>query len=161
MPNAKCQSLAFDIEHWAFLQSVIRPQRGRNLRLLQLGGEVLAGVDEAIRFELVLFVVERAVAAAECDELGVRAALDDLSLLEHENLIGAANGRQPVRDDERRPALPQRSQSVLDERYALAVETRGGLVEDEDARVRQNRARDRHALPLATRQLHPALADDR
>ena len=38
------------------------------------------------------------------EQLLVRAALDDLAALEHQNLIGAANRRQPVRDDERRAA---------------------------------------------------------
>ena len=37
---------------------------------------------------------------------------------------------------------------LLDERLALAVEARGRLVQDEDARVREDRARDRDALPL-------------
>ena len=60
---------------------------------------------------LVLLVVERAVAAAEREELLVRAALDDLAVLEDEDLIGAADRRQAVRDDERRAALAQRSRS--------------------------------------------------
>ena len=59
-----------------------------------------------------------------------------------------------------RPAA-QRVQAVLDQRLALAVEARGRLVEDEDARVGEDRARDRDALALAARELHAALADDR
>ena len=57
---------------------------------------------------------------------------------------------------------PRRSaQAVLDQRLALAVEARRGLVEDQDARVGENRARDRDALALPARQLDAALADDR
>ena len=59
-----------------------------------------------------------------------------------------------------RPAA-QRAQAVLDQRLALAVEARGRLVEDQDARIGEDRARDRDALALAARQLHAALADDR
>src|SRR5688572_25865266 len=66
-----------------------------------------------------------------------------------------------MRDDEGRPAPPQRSQAVLDERLAFAVERRGGFVEDENARIGEDRARDGHALALPARELYPALADDR
>ena len=55
----------------------------------------------------------------------------------------------------------QRAQAVLDQRLALAVEARGRLVEHQDARVGQDRARDRDALALPARQLDAALADDR
>ena len=52
-------------------------------------------------------------------------------------------------------------QAVLDQRLALAVEARRRFVEDQDARVGEDRARDRDALALAARQPHAALADDR
>ena len=91
----------------------------------------------------------------------MRAALDDLAAFQHQNLIGAANRRQPVGDDEGRPPGAQRPQAVLDERFALAVEARRRLVEDEDAGIRQDGARDRDALPLAAREPDAALADDR
>ena len=57
---------------------------------------------------------------------------------------------------------PRRScaQRVLDLRLALAVEARGGFVQDQDARVGKDGAGDRHALPLAAREAHAALADD-
>src|SRR5207253_10328517 len=101
------------------------------------------------------------VPAALREQLLVRAALDDLAVLEHENLVRALNRRQPVGDDERRASLSQRLQAVLDHRLALAVEARRRFVEDEDARVGENRARDRHALALAARQPDAALADHR
>ena len=55
----------------------------------------------------------------------------------------------------------QRPQAVLDERLALAVEARRRFVEHQDARVGEDRARDRDALALPARQLDAALADDR
>ena len=125
----------------------------RRNRLLRLGCEVLARVDESIRLEVVLLVVELPVSATERQQLGMRAALDDLPGLEHENLIRAADRREPMGDHERRAARPQTPQPVLDHLLALAVEARGRLVQDQDARVGQNRARDRHALPLPARQL--------
>ena len=57
--------------------------------------------------------------------------------------------------------LAQRAQAVLDQRLALAVEARRRLVEDQDSRVGEDRARDGDALPLSAGQLHAALADDR
>ena len=53
------------------------------------------------------------------------------------------------------------AQALLDERLGLGVEAGGGLVQDQDARVGQDRARDGHALPLPARQLHAALPHDR
>jgi hypothetical protein len=53
------------------------------------------------------------------------------------------------------------AQAVLNHLLALAVEARRRFVEDQHARVRENRARDRHTLTLTARQLDAALADDR
>src|SRR5204863_2123098 len=41
------------------------------------------------------------------------------------------------------------------------IERRGRIVEDQDARVLDQRTSDRDALPLPTRQRQPALADER
>ncbi len=123
-------------------------------------GWILSRIDEAVGFELVLLVVQHAVAAAERHELLVRSSLDDFAVLEHEDLVGAADRGQPVRDDERRPPLAERAQAVLDLGFAFAVERRGRFVEHEDARVGEDGARDRDALTLTARQLHPALSDD-
>src|ERR1043165_9295802 len=93
--------------------------------------EVLAGVDETIALEAVLLVIELTVAPGLDEELLVRSAFDDLAGFSHENLIGAPDRRQPVRDHERRAASTQRFEPVLDERLALAVEARRRLVEDQ------------------------------
>ena len=81
--------------------------------------------------------------------------------LDHQDLVGAADGGQAVRDHERRAALHQVREALLDQRLRLGVEARGRLVEDQDARVGEDGARDRHALALAARELDPALAHDR
>src|SRR5262249_50443413 len=66
-----------------------------------------------------------------------------------------------VSDDERRTALPERLEAVLNQRFALAVQARGGLVEDQNARIGENRPRDRDALTLTARKAYAALANDR
>src|SRR5450830_219600 len=106
MPNRGNDALSyFSIWHLAFgisSERVVRSQRRGNLRFVLRRREVLARVDELVGFEVVLLVVERAVAAAQRDELRVRAPLDDLAVLEDQDLVRAADRRQPVRDDERR-----------------------------------------------------------
>src|SRR5262245_11608785 len=55
-----------------------------------------------------LCVVEARVRAVALDELVVRALLDDLAVLHHQNCVRVADGRQPVRDDEARAVGSQR-----------------------------------------------------
>ena len=135
--------------------------RSRNRGHLGLRREILARVDEPVPLEPVLLVVQLAVPAFQLQQLFVGPPLDDLAVLEHENLIGALDGREPVRDHERRASAPERLQPVLDEPLAFAIEARGRLVEDQDLRIGEDGARDGDALALAARQPHPALADDR
>src|SRR5262249_9635745 len=122
--------------HTPLLQRVT-DARSRD-HFLGLRCEVLPGVDEAIPLEPVLLVVELTIPAADPEQLVVRAALDDLAVLEHEDLIGAADRREPVRDDEGGAAGAQRFQAVLNHRLALAVEARGRFVENQDPRIGEN-----------------------
>ena len=62
-------------------------------------------------------------------------------------------------DDECRPSLHELRQAFLNQSFALAVERGGRFVEDQDARVREDRPRDRDALPLAAGELDSPLAD--
>src|SRR6266545_4047208 len=141
------------------LQRAAHTRRGD--RLFRLRREILARIDEAILLELVLLVVQLAIPAVHREQLVVRPAFDDFAVLEDENLVGAADGREPVRDDERRASMAQRPEAVLNECLAFAVEARRGLVEDQHARIGENRARNRDALPLSPREAHAALADNR
>ena len=49
---------------------------------------------------------------------------------------------------------------MLDQRFRFGVEAGGRLVQDQDARVGQDRARNRNPLPLPAGKLYTALADD-
>ena len=69
--------------------------------------------------------------------------------------------REPVRDDEHRAAGEQSVDRLLHESFRLGVERRRRLVENEDRRIDEQRARDREALPLAARQARAALAEHR
>ena len=52
-----------------------------------------------------------------------------------------------------------RLEGLLDQQLRLGVDVRGGLVEDQDARVAQDGAGERDALPLAAARARAALAD--
>ena len=94
--------------------------------------------------------IQIVVAALRGIELFVRASLHDLSLLHHQNLVGAADGRQPVRDHKRGAALHEIREPVLDHLFRFRVEARGCLIENQDAGLGQNSAGNRNPLPLAS-----------
>ena len=87
------------------------------------------------------------------------AALDDAAGVHHQDLVGAHHGREPVRDHERGAADADAVELGLDRLLGRGVERGGRLVEDQDRRILQQRARDRDALLLAAGELEPALAD--
>ena len=85
---------------------------------------------------------------------------DDAPVVEHDDLVGERDRRQPVGDDDRRPVAHDLAQPGADLRLGRGVDGRGRVVEDEDARIDQERAGDRDPLPLPARERDPALADD-
>ena len=93
------------------------------------------------------------------DELVVRSVLDDPAVVEHDDEVGAADRREPVGDDERRSPGEQPAQAALDPPLGADVDRRRRLVEDEDARVGEQRAREGDELALAEREPEAALAD--
>src|SRR5207245_1639355 len=75
------------------------------------------------------------------------------------DLVGVADGGQPVGDDQRGTAGQGLGQGVLDRRLALGVQVRGGLVEDDDARRLEQDPGERDALLLPAGEPVAALAD--
>src|SRR6202008_4199094 len=90
------------------------PTPRRHCFRLRHGQEIFAGVDEAVGFEVELFVVELFVAAVLGEELGVGAAFDDLAFFDDEDLVGAADRGEAVGDDECRAAAAEGGQAGLD-----------------------------------------------
>ena len=70
------------------------------------------------------------------------------------------HGAQPVRDDERGAPAHCHVQGGLHGALALAVERAGGLVEQQQRRVLQDRPCDRDALALPAGEAHAALAQE-
>jgi hypothetical protein len=81
----------------------------------------------------------------------VVAAFDDTAFVEHDDLVGVDDGRQPVGDDQAGAAGRDRAERRLDRALRQRVERRGRLVEQEDLRALQDEARDGDPLALAAR----------
>ena len=78
--------------------------------------------------------------------------LDDPSVIEFDDLVGGAGEPRRVGDEDARAAAHQAVQALQHLVLAVGVERGGGLVEDDDRRVAQQRAGDADALALAAGQ---------
>ena len=92
-------------------------------------------------------------------EVRAAAALDDSSVLEDDDLVDVVNGGETMGDDERSAAVHQFFDRLHDRRFGRWVERRGRLVEEQDGRVLEKRARHSDPLPLADAQVPATLAD--
>jgi len=109
---------------------------------------------------LELQIVEPLIDAALVDQFLVRSHLADASLGQYHDLVGAANGREPVRDDNHGAVLHQVGQGLLNEQLGFGVEVRGSLVQDQNGRVLEQGAGDGDTLALPAAELESAVADD-
>ena len=89
----------------------------------------------------------------------MRALLDDPALVHHDDLVGLADRREAVGDDERGPAPQQAPQRRLDQALGLGVDAARRLVQDQDARIGQQGAGEGEQLPLPDREADAALLD--
>src|SRR5580704_8170030 len=110
---------------------------------------------------LLLALPHVGVEAVARQKFSVAAALDDAAAVEHDDLVGMDDGREPVRDHNRGAAAAHLLQRALDLLLGAGVERAGRLVEQQDVRVLEDGAGDRHPLLLAARELQPALAHGR
>ena len=101
------------------------------------------------------------VGAAAPQQFVVRPDLGDLAPFDHHQPVGAAERAQPVGDGDGGPPLDEVLQGQLDFPLGLRVDRGGGLVEDQDPRVDQQRPGDADPLPLAAGEELPPLADQR
>ena len=100
---------------------------------------------------------ELSVKSAFADELVVPAAFAERPLAEDVDAVGVADGREAVGDHDRGDAVGLEAlERLLDLALVLAVEGRGGLVEDEHLRLLAERPRDGDPLLLAARELRAA-----
>ena len=102
---------------------------------------------------------EAAIQAVIPRQMIRRPVLHDSSGLQHDDAVEIAHRRQPMRDGDHGAPAHQAAERFADRFLGFAVERRGGLVEQQDRRVLQERARNGDALALAARQLDAAVAD--
>src|ERR1044071_1550520 len=93
----------------------------------------------------------RRIAAGGGEQLVVRAVLGDPTVLDHEEAVGVAHGRAPVRDEDQRLIGVRGLEVVEDLVLGLGVDRAGRLVHDQDRRRLVERAGDRELLPLTDR----------
>ena len=98
---------------------------------------------------LVLELVELPVEAAVGEQFLVRTHLAELPLVHDEDRVCALNGRQPMCDEDAGAALDHAFKSAADAQFGVGVDAGGSFVEDEDARIVGERAREVDELLLA------------
>ena len=79
---------------------------------------------------LALAIPQAGVDALLAEELCVGAALGDVALIEHDDLIGLDNGGQPVGDHQCRAVPRHLAKSVLDFLFGVAIERRGRFIQN-------------------------------
>src|SRR5215469_6509797 len=105
-----------------------------------------------------LQTVQRRIAAACLDQVIMGAVLSQAAAVDRDEAVAMPHGRQPMRNDEDGAALGKSRHVLLDDPLALIVERTRRLVEDQDARVGNDRARNGETLALTARQAGAALA---
>jgi hypothetical protein len=103
--------------------------------------------------------VEQGVASALAKQLIMATGLDHDAVLDHENAVSVNDGVQAVGDHQGSAPGAQAGDRILDVTLRFGIEGGGRLVEQDDGRVAQQSAGDRHSLALAAGQLQAVLAD--
>ena len=70
----------------------------------------------------------------------MRAALDNVAMVEHHDLIGLYDGGQTVRNADRRTTLREVVQRDMKRSFGGRIQSRGGLIEHEQAWLRTRRS---------------------
>ncbi len=92
------------------------------------------------------------------NQFAVDTHLSDSASFEHDQAVGPAQRAEAVGDRDRRAALDQILQRLLDLQFRLGVDRRSRLVEDEDGGIDQQRAGNRDALTFSAREVLASFA---
>ena len=92
-----------------------------------------------------------------CQQLFMPATLDNLTAIQHQQVICVTDGAQTMGNDEAGTPFEQIFQALLDQSLGAGIDTGCGLVEDQDARVCQGGAGNRQQLALSQAETAAAL----
>ena len=95
------------------------------------------------------------------EQFRVRPLFGDLPTVDDDDAVRIAHRAQPVRDDQYRSPLADSLHVVLDDALGLVVERARRLVENQDARVADQRPGDGDALALVAGESRTVFADER
>ena len=123
------------------------------------GTEPGSGHGHAQLLILVLELIQAIVNAALRQQFLVRALFAEASLVEHQDAVGVLNSAQAMGDDQRGASQEQAVERVADEHFGLGVHARSGFVENEEARIVRQGAREADELSLADGKGCAALGD--
>lgn len=87
------------------------------------------------------------------------AAFDDAAVVEDANEVGVADGRDAVRDDERRPPASHVAEVVQYFFFGVGIDCRERIVEDQYPRIAHYRTGNSRPLFLPARKRDAAFAD--
>ena len=83
-------------------------------------------------FPQILGVIESGIGPVCRQQLLMGALLGDAAVPDHQDAVGGPDGGEPVGDDEGGAAPAQLVEGVLNFRLGDAVQSRGGLVQDQE-----------------------------
>src|SRR5215471_6166821 len=106
---------------------------------------------------LILLVPEPAINVAALEQFFVSAAVVDAAAFEDEHGVGVYEHRKTVRNDDDGTAFGDPQKVGIDDRLAFGIQRARRLVEDQDARIAEQRTGDSQALPLPAGQVRGAL----
>lgn len=92
---------------------------------------------------------ERCVTATGFSKIVVAAVFDDMALLDGDDAVAIPHCRKPMRDDHDRAALSDLAHILMDDALAFIIESAGGFIEYQDARVRNEGPRNCYSLALS------------
>ena len=92
---------------------------------------------------------EPRIKPASTREFLMRSLFNDFAVFEHNDPIGGANSRKPVRDDQSGAILHQLIQRILDQLLAFGIKCAGRLIKQQDRRILEQCPGNRQALFLS------------
>ncbi len=102
---------------------------------------------------------DAAIGLAATQQLVMRALIDEFALAQDQDLVGPADLREAMGDQQGSTALQHPMDSALNLVLGGAVDGASRVVQDQDARIGQQGARDGDALALASGERYPTFAN--